>query len=115
MRMVRQLADALARIAGLKKAKLHDAALLEAEAAMGSLAAIDPKMVEAADTASLLAMIQEPRRLDVVGRLLLEAAEVEEARGATARAAGLREKGAALRAEAARRGSAGRGGGAAAP
>jgi hypothetical protein len=96
MRMVRQLAGALARIAGLRKASLLDEALSEADAAMAGLGGVDPRLVDATDAAVLVSVIRDPARRGAVGRILLERAEVARARGEDGRAAALREKGEAL-------------------
>jgi hypothetical protein len=102
MRMVRQLAQALARIAGLRRASQLDQALAEADAAMAGIGGVDPRLVDAADPAVLVAVIRDPARRDAVARLLGERAAIAEARGEAGRAASLREKAAALLAAAGR-------------
>jgi hypothetical protein len=100
MRMVRQLAQALARIAGLRKASLLDEALAEADASMAGLGGVDPRLVDATDAGVLVAVIRDPARREAVGRILLARAEIAAARGEQARAAALREKAEALLASA---------------
>jgi hypothetical protein len=100
MRMVRQLAQALARIAGLRGASKLDEALAEADAAMAGLGGVDPRLVDSADPSVLVAVIRDPARREAVGRILAERAAIAEARGEAVRAAALREKSAALLASA---------------
>jgi N-acetylglutamate synthase-like GNAT family acetyltransferase len=100
MRMVRQLAQALARIAGLRKASLLDEALAEADASMAGLGGVDPRLVDATGAAVLVAVIRDPARREAVGRILLERAEIAAAQGEQGRAAALREKAEALLASA---------------
>jgi N-acetylglutamate synthase-like GNAT family acetyltransferase len=96
MRMVRQLAQALARIAGLRKASLLDEALAEADASLAGLGGVDPRLVEASDASVLASVIRDPARREAVGRILLERAEIAAAQGEQGRAAALREKAQAL-------------------
>jgi alpha-glucuronidase len=81
MRMVRQLADALARIAGLRKAGLLAQAEAELDAALASVGGIDPRLAAAADRATLLALVQDPARREAVARLLDERDAIRAARG----------------------------------
>ncbi|HET8722987.1 MAG TPA: hypothetical protein VFM53_02205 [Anaeromyxobacteraceae bacterium] len=81
MRMVRQLAAALARIAGLRNAGLLDEAaerLDEAFAALG----VDPKLAGSADAALLLGLTADPARREALRRLLEERDALAAARGA---------------------------------
>ncbi len=100
MRRVRQLAQALARIAGLRKASLLDEAQAEAEASMAGLGGVDPRLVDATDAAVLVSVIRDPARREAVGRILRERAEIAAARGEPGRASALREKAEALLASA---------------
>jgi hypothetical protein len=96
MRMIRQLAAALARIAGLRKAALLDQAEEELDAAMASLGGIDPRLAEASDAAVLAALVRDPARREALSRLLAERAENLEARGEPVRAEAARGKSRAL-------------------
>jgi hypothetical protein len=81
MRMVRQLAQALARIAGLRNAGLLDQAERELDRALASLGGIDPRLAEQADAATLLSLVQDPARRDALARLLAERDAIRAARG----------------------------------
>lgn len=80
MRMVRQLAAALARIAGLRKAALLDQAEQELREAFASLGGIDPRLAEEGDPAVLLPLVQDPRRREALARLLEEREAIRAAR-----------------------------------
>ncbi len=80
MRLVRQLADALARIAGLRKAGLLDQASQELDAAFASLGGIDPLLVRDGDAAFLLSLVQDPARRETLARLLEERDALRAAR-----------------------------------
>jgi len=82
MRMVRQLADALARIAGLRKAGLLDDAARELDAAFASLGGIDPLLVRDGDATFLLSLVQDPARREALTRLLEERDALRVARSA---------------------------------
>jgi hypothetical protein len=82
MRLVRQLADALARIAGLRKAGLLDQAAQELDAAFASLGGIDPLLARDGDAAFLLSLVQDPSRREALSRLLEERDALRAARGA---------------------------------
>jgi len=79
MRMIRQLADALARISGLRQAGQLDQAEEELDAALAALG-IDPRLVGAADTAFLLSLVQDPARREALARLLAERDAIRAAR-----------------------------------
>lgn len=96
MRMVRQLAAALARIAGLRKAALLDEAAEELDAAMASLGGVDPRLVDGADPAVLAALVRDPARREALARLIVERAELAAARGDAKGAEALRAKARAL-------------------
>jgi hypothetical protein len=82
MRMVRQLADALARIAGLRKAGLLEDAARELDAAFASLGGIDPLLVRDGDATFLLSLVQDPSRREAMARLLEERDALRVARAA---------------------------------
>jgi hypothetical protein len=96
MRMVNQLAAALARIAGLRRAALLEQAAEEMDAAVASLGGIDPRLAEGSDGPLLAALVTDPARREALARLLEEQAEILLARGETARARTTREKARAL-------------------
>jgi hypothetical protein len=91
-RMIRQLAQALARILGLRRRGETEAALEELDAAVAAVAGLDPRAVEASDPALLAALLREPDRLAALGRLLAERAGVEDDRGEGERAAATRAR-----------------------
>jgi hypothetical protein len=82
MRLVRQLADALARIAGLRKAGLLEEAANELDTAFASLGGIDPLLVRDGDANFLLSLVQDPARREALGRLLEERDALRVARAA---------------------------------
>jgi hypothetical protein len=99
-RMIRQLAQALARVLGLRRRGETEAALQELEAAMAAVAGLDPRAVEASDPAVLAALLREPARLSALGRLLAERAGLEDDRGQPERAAATRARALSLLLEA---------------
>jgi hypothetical protein len=80
MRMVRQLTEALARLAGLRKAGLLDQAAEELDAAFASLGGIDPRLARDGDAALLLSLVQDPARREAMARLLEERDALRAAR-----------------------------------
>jgi hypothetical protein len=83
-RMVQQLAEALARIAGLRAQKDLDGAEREVAEAYRTLN-VDPTFLSL-DARSLIAVVGDPDRLRMLARLLDEEAAVCEARGDAASA-----------------------------
>jgi hypothetical protein len=83
MRLVRQLAEALARIAGLRKAGLLEQAGEELDSAFASLGGIDPLLTRDGDAAFLLSLVQDPARREALSRLLEERDALRAARSAT--------------------------------
>ncbi len=81
MRMVRQLAAALARIAGLRKAGLLDEAARQLDLAFADLG-VDPKLAGSADAALLLGLTADPARREALRRLLEERDALAAARAA---------------------------------
>ncbi len=80
MRMIRQLAEALARLAGLRKAGLLDQAAEELDAAFASLGGIDPRLARDGDAALLVSLAQDPARREALTRLLEERDALRAAR-----------------------------------
>ena len=91
-RMIEQLAAAVARIAGLRRAAALDEARAEVAAAASSIAGVDPAMVAGVDSASVTALVRDPDRLAVLARLLLERASIEADAGDAASAAAWRQR-----------------------
>jgi hypothetical protein len=87
MRMIRQLAAALARIAGLRKAALLDQAEEELRQAFASLGGIDPRLAAEGDPAVLLQLVHDPERREALARLLEEREAIRAARREAAGAA----------------------------
>jgi hypothetical protein len=87
MRQIQQLADAIARIAGLNRRKDHEQALAEADQAWEALLDVPRALVHSVDTATLVGMLREPARLRLAARLFLEEARALTGRGDPVRAA----------------------------
>lgn len=81
IRMVRQLAEALARLAGLRAAGQLDQAAEELDAAFASLGGIDPRLAREADAGLLRSLVQDPSRREALLRLLEERDRLRAARG----------------------------------
>lgn len=82
LRLVQKLTEALARIAGLRKAGMLDQAAEELRQAFVAFGAIDPRLAEAGDPAVLLPLVQDPARREALGRLLAERDALRAARRA---------------------------------
>ncbi len=80
MRLVQKLTEAIARIAGLRKAGLLDEAAEELRQAFAGLGAVDPRLAEEADASVLLPLVQVPARREALARLLAERDALREAR-----------------------------------
>ena len=72
LRIIQQLVDAIARIAGLNRRGDHDRALAEAEQAWGKLLDAPRELIDAVDSATLAVMLREPDRMRVAAQLLHE-------------------------------------------
>lgn len=79
MRMVRQLAAALAHIAGLRRAGLLDEAAEKLDEAFTQLG-VDPKLAGSADAALLLGLTPDPARREALRQLLEERDAIAAAR-----------------------------------
>lgn len=79
MRMVRQLAAALARIAGLRRAGLLDEAAEKLDEAFTQLG-VDPKLAGSADAGLLLGLTPDPARREALRQLLEERDAIAAAR-----------------------------------
>jgi len=91
-RMIRQLAQALDRILGLRRRRRLDEADEEVTLAMARLGRIDPALLDAGDVAMLAALAREPDQLLVLARLSAERAEIRAEGGRDAEAARWRRK-----------------------
>ena len=80
LRQVKQLADALARIAGLRLDGNLDAAIEDAERAWDEVIGRPRGLVDIVDTQTLVAMLREPARIRAAAQLLVEEGRAREAR-----------------------------------
>src|SRR5258705_12320476 len=81
LRLVQQLADAIARIAGLRRDGRHEEAIAESGRAWDELLGHPRTLVDVVDTPTLASMLREPARMRVGVHLLLEEARAHEAKG----------------------------------
>ena len=81
LRAVRQLADAIARIAGLNHRGDHDQALAEAEQAWGDLLDLPAGLAGAVDSRTLAGMLREPARIRIAAQLAREHARALTGKG----------------------------------
>ena len=72
MRVIHQLADAIARVAGLNRKAEHDQALAAADQAWGKLLDAPRALIDAVDTPTLAAMLREPAKLRAAAQLFHE-------------------------------------------
>lgn len=72
MRMIHQLADAIARIAGLNRRGDHDKALIAAEQTWGDLLDVPRALVDSVDTPTLAGMLREPAKIRLAAQLFYE-------------------------------------------
>ncbi len=72
IRLVQQLAAALARIAGLNRRGDHDRALAAADQAWGELLDVPRDLADAVNTATLVGMLREPAKMRLAAQLLCE-------------------------------------------
>jgi len=80
LRQIKQLADALARIAGLRLEGNVDGAIEHAERAWDDLVGRPRGLVDIVDTATLVAMLREPARIRAAAQLLVEEGRAREAK-----------------------------------
>jgi hypothetical protein len=74
LRLIEQLADAVRRIAGLRKKGDFDAALAEAEGAWAKLLDVPRELVDMVDTPTLAERLREPTNMRIAAQLLTEEA-----------------------------------------
>lgn len=72
MRLIQQLADTIARIAGLNRASQHDLALTQIYKAWDKLLDAPRGLIDAVDTATLAQMLREPARMRIAAQLFYE-------------------------------------------
>jgi tetratricopeptide (TPR) repeat protein len=72
MRMIHQLADFIAQVAGLNRRGEHDKALAAADQAWGKLLDAPRELIDAVDTPTLAAMLREPAKLRAAAQLCYE-------------------------------------------
>jgi len=72
MRMVHQLADFIARVAGFNRRGEHDLALAAADQAWGKLIDAPRELIDAVDTPTLAGMLREPARIRAAAQLFCE-------------------------------------------
>ncbi len=100
MRLIRQLGEALQRIAGFNRKKDYDKALAEAERAWGELVELPRELIDVLDSPTLASMLHDPDKLRVASQLLAEEATALAGKGDPATAAMRRKKAMELRLEA---------------
>ena len=82
LRMVHQLVDAIARIAGLNQRGEHDRALAAADGAWGELLGdIDPELATAVDSRTLAGLLRQPARIRLAHGILCEQARALAGKG----------------------------------
>jgi len=72
IRLIQQLVETIARIAGLNRRGEHDKALAEADQAWGKLLDAPPDLIDAVDTPTLAGMLRYPDKMRVAAQLLHE-------------------------------------------
>ncbi len=88
LRMVQQLAGAIARIAGLNQRAEHAEALAEANRAWGELlGGIPPELAGSVDSRTLAGMLRQPARILLASQILGEQARALAGQGDAAGAA----------------------------
>lgn len=81
IRLVRQLGDFLARIAGKRRAKDFEGAIAEASRAWDELLDHPREVVDVVDTPTLAAMLREPGKMRVAAQLLVEEGHARAGKG----------------------------------
>ena len=80
-RLIRQLAEAIARITGLRKAGRYQETLDACERAWGDLLDVPRELVDVTDTPTLAGMLRDPERMRVAAQLLTEEGHALEGKG----------------------------------
>jgi hypothetical protein len=101
LRMIHQLAQALARISGLNQRAEHGEALREADGAWGELLGdIPPDMAGSVDSHTLAGLLRQPARIRLASRIASEQAHALAGQGDAAGAARRARRALELRLEA---------------
>jgi hypothetical protein len=98
LRIIEALAEAIARVATLRKQGRIEEARAELERVAGSLFGVDLRLLEAIGPGPIAAQLGPPEKVEALARLVDERAELERARGDDAAAGRWAERAAALRA-----------------
>jgi tetratricopeptide (TPR) repeat protein len=72
LRLIHQLADFIAHIAGLNRKGEHDKALAAADEAWGKLIDAPRELIDAVDTPTLAGMLREPAKMRAAAQLFYE-------------------------------------------
>ena len=72
MRLIHQIGELIARVAGLNRDGRHDQALEAADQAWGKLIDAPRELIDAVDTATLAAMLREPAKIRAAAELCRE-------------------------------------------
>ena len=78
MRMIKQLADSLARIGGCKTEENYDEALRLIDGALGDLLGLDVRLLRMMDANSIAGMLSNNHQLFVYLKLQLEEADIHQ-------------------------------------
>lgn len=89
LRILEQLVDVLARIAGHTKRGEYEKAIVEAERAWSELLGVPRELADAMDSPSLARLLRDPDRMRGASRLLGEEARAHQAKGSLSRSAAL--------------------------
>ena len=81
LRMIHQLADAIAHVAGFNQKGEHDKALDAADQAWGKLLDAPRELIDAVDTATLAGMLREPAKIRAAAQLFYEEGRALAAKG----------------------------------
>ncbi len=80
-RLIRQLADALAKLAGLRKAGDFEAALDGCARTWDDLLDVPRELVDVTDTPTLAGMLREPDKIRVAAKILVEEGHALKGKG----------------------------------
>ena len=96
MRAVKQVAQALARVLGLRQQNKHEEADRELDELYRGLVPFDRELLDVLDPTTLASMIRDPERVAAICELLAFEADTAEQRGEAARAQRTRRRALAL-------------------
>lgn len=80
-RLIRQLADALAKLAGLRKAGDYDTALDGCARTWDDLLEVPRELVDVTDTPTLAGMLREPDKIRAAAKILVEEGHALKGKG----------------------------------